>query len=194
MLFSSLYPELVDKNSIKYPIEDNLIQKLPQLHGATNLVSKPSMHSILLESEEFERLLHIWEFCNNFADYLETPSFKIEDLRIALTFQTPSESSIAEESELDWHEQMTLQQVREKGLNLINELHTALSKCYLNEIVNNPKDQYTNTELILISLEKLIKDKDVIWPELCRLVLKNRLEETNETEEDDKFNFYSTFG
>jgi len=33
-IFSKLYPELVEKNSIKYPIEDNLIKKLPELHGA----------------------------------------------------------------------------------------------------------------------------------------------------------------
>ena len=73
MIFSNNYPELIEKNSIKYPIEDTLIQKLPELHGALNVVQKPQMHPILLEADEFERLLHIWEFCNNFSDYLETP-------------------------------------------------------------------------------------------------------------------------
>lgn len=178
MIFSNNYPELIEKNSIRYPIEDSLIQKLPELHGATNVIPKPVMHSILLESEDFERLLHIWEFCNNFSDYLETLNFKIEDLRVALTFQS-TDATISEESELDWTEQMSLQQVRERGLTLMNIVHTALSTCFLNEIVNNPKDEYTKTELILISLDKLIKDKESIWPELCRLVLCQRLEVTN---------------
>jgi len=56
----------------------------------------------LLSGEEFDRLLYIWEFFNNFSEYLETPPFKIEDLKIALTFDTTSENSIAEEEEMEW--------------------------------------------------------------------------------------------
>lgn len=89
-IFSKLYPELVEKNSIKYPIEDNLIKKLPELHGATQSVSKPQMYKVIIPSTEFDELLYIWEFCNNFSDYLETPFFKIEDLRVALTHQAPN--------------------------------------------------------------------------------------------------------
>lgn len=87
-IFSNLYPELVDKNSVKYPIEDQLIGKLPELHGATNLIPKPPMQPIKIDPEEFERLLHVWEFCNNFADYLATPIFKLDDLRVALCYTT----------------------------------------------------------------------------------------------------------
>ena len=50
-IFSKLYPELVEKNSIKYPIEDNLIKKLPELHGATQNVLKPQMHKVIIPSE-----------------------------------------------------------------------------------------------------------------------------------------------
>ena len=32
-VFQNNYPELVEKNSIKYPIDDQLILKLPELHG-----------------------------------------------------------------------------------------------------------------------------------------------------------------
>ncbi len=71
---------------------------------------------------------------------------------------------------------MSLSQVREKGLQLINVVHTALANCFLNEIVNANKDEYTNTELMLISLEKLVADREAIWPELCRLVLLHKLE------------------
>lgn len=78
--------------------------------------------------------MYIWEFCNNFSDYLETPFFKIEDLRIALTYRPPDQKSLLEEEELEWNEQMALQQVREKGLNLINVIHVALADCYLKEL------------------------------------------------------------
>lgn len=41
-IFTKHYPELVDKNnSIKYPIEDKLIKRMPELHGAENLPDKP---------------------------------------------------------------------------------------------------------------------------------------------------------
>lgn len=94
---------------------------------------------------------------------------------------------MTEEAELDWSEQMGLQQVREKGLNIINVIHTALAGCFLDEIVSNPQqDEQTNTELILMSLDKLIREKETIWPELCRLALIQTLEETN-AEKD--FNF-----
>lgn len=96
-----MYPDLVEKSSIKYPIEDNLISKLPELHGATNLTPKPDMLEIQIASDEFERLLHIWEFCNNFADYLETQSFKLEDLRVALTY-TAEEPQADDTASMDW--------------------------------------------------------------------------------------------
>lgn len=89
MIFSSNYPELIDRNIVKYPIEDSLLLRLPELHGATGLPAKPQMKQIALPSEDFERLLFIWEFCNNFSDYLEIPTYTIEDLRVALTFQLP---------------------------------------------------------------------------------------------------------
>ena len=35
-------------------------------------------------AEEFEGVLYIWEFCNNFDEFLGTPKFRIEDLRLSL--------------------------------------------------------------------------------------------------------------
>jgi hypothetical protein len=75
---------------------------LPELHGATSLKPKPTPHKVLLSGEEFDRLLYIWEFFNNFSEYLETPQFKIEDLKVALTLNTTEETSIVEEEEMDW--------------------------------------------------------------------------------------------
>jgi hypothetical protein len=40
-MFATVYPELVDKHSIKYPIEDALILKFPMLHGTENFPQKP---------------------------------------------------------------------------------------------------------------------------------------------------------
>lgn len=73
---------------------------------------------------------------------------------------------------------------------MLNVLHTALATCYLNEIVNNPAEDLTETELILVSFDKLIQDKEFLWPELCRLILQHRLEETNDAE----FDYNVTFG
>ena len=73
LIFSKLYPELVERSTVKYPIEDGLISKLPELHGATFFKPKPTPRKVLLSGEEFDKLLYVWEFCNNFAEYLETP-------------------------------------------------------------------------------------------------------------------------
>lgn len=78
------------------------------MHGATQSISKPEMYKVIIPSEQFDELLYIWEFCNNFSDYLETPFFKIEDLRNALTHRAPDQKSLLEEEELEWSEQMAL--------------------------------------------------------------------------------------
>ena len=79
-VFQNNYPELVDRNQIKYPIEDSLIQRLPELHGADTFPQKPPLKKILVDGKTFERLLYIWEFFNNFSDYLEISTFKLEEL------------------------------------------------------------------------------------------------------------------
>lgn len=83
-----MYPELVDKHSIKYPIEDQLVKKMPLLHGAENFPIKPLTKQILTEGHNFERVLYVWEFFNNFNDYLKIPNFKLEELQAALAFNS----------------------------------------------------------------------------------------------------------
>lgn len=39
--FARVFPDLVEKHSIKYPIEDNLIKLMPLLHAAENFPAKP---------------------------------------------------------------------------------------------------------------------------------------------------------
>jgi hypothetical protein len=85
-LFSQVYPELVDKNTIKYPIEDQLIKKLPLLHGSENFSEKPQLKKVLVDGQDFEKLLYIWEFFNNFSDFLEIQNFKLEELQAAISF------------------------------------------------------------------------------------------------------------
>ena len=79
-IFKQLYPDLVEKNQIKYPIDDRLIKKMPEIHGSTTLKPPPKSKDILLEPEEFENLLYIWEFFNNFSDFLEIPAFDLSEL------------------------------------------------------------------------------------------------------------------
>ena len=79
LIFSKFYPELVEKNTIKYPIEDGLIMKQPELHGATDMKPKPTTRKVILCGNDFNKLLYIWKFFNNFSEYLETPQLKIKN-------------------------------------------------------------------------------------------------------------------
>jgi hypothetical protein len=67
---------------------------LPELHGANGIRSKPEPHKVLLSADEFDQLLFIWEFCNNFSEYLHIPFFKIEELRLALIYEEPNDVEV----------------------------------------------------------------------------------------------------
>jgi hypothetical protein len=41
----------MDKNTIKYPIDDRLIIKMPELHGCSTLKPTPNLASVLIDSE-----------------------------------------------------------------------------------------------------------------------------------------------
>lgn len=74
---------MVERNSIRYPIRDELLLKWPELHGVCP-DPKPEPFKIFVSADEFEKLIYIWEFCNNFNDYMDTPTFKLEELKCAL--------------------------------------------------------------------------------------------------------------
>jgi len=48
-VFKKFYPELMDKNSVKYPIEDKLVLKMPELHGNPLMREAPQFKKVLLE-------------------------------------------------------------------------------------------------------------------------------------------------
>ena len=137
-LFSQLYPEYVEKNSVRYPIPDALLAKMPELHGGIVSV-KPVPMKIDMEAEDFERALYVWEFCNNFSEYLGTPQFKIEELVAALRY-TPEIDPRHEvpadqfEDEFDWSEQMQIRHINEKGFHIVNCLFTSLAESYLQDL------------------------------------------------------------
>ena len=184
------YPELVERNTIRYPIPDALILKLPELHGGL-MKEKPQALKIIIDAEEFEQLLYIWEFCNNFNEFLDTPGFKIEELKAALSY-TPEDDprtklSVAEQQELPWNEQMELKHLKEKGFHLLNRLHTALVEAFLRDMF--PEDGRNGAgptavsssgekqNQVLAAVNKLIQDKAKLWPEIARLVLAFRRNE-----------------
>lgn len=84
-IFGQLYPEYVERNTVRYPIPDALIEKMPELHGGI-MKPKPKPMKIDIDAESFERILYIWEFCNNFSEFLNTPQFKIEELQACLNY------------------------------------------------------------------------------------------------------------
>ena len=119
--------------------------KLPELHGCCG-EQKPEPFKILVSADDFEKLIYIWEFSNNFNDYLDTPAFKLEELKFALLYtereDANSNLTIKEEQELEWNEQMRVKHIREKGLHMINALHTALVTCFLDDFFpDNSSDE-----------------------------------------------------
>jgi len=92
---------------------------MPLLHAAENFPSKPDPKAILVNGPTFERLVYVWEFFNNFGDYFNIPSFKLEELHASLTFGSdsqplfPHEKKASEEEEQDWEEFITNKTVAE---------------------------------------------------------------------------------
>ena len=185
-IFSQMYPEYVERSSVRYPIPDALIEKMPELHGGV-LKSKPVPMKIDMPAEDFERLLYIWEFCNNFNEFLDTPSFKIEELAACLTYEKEGDPrfslSFEEIEDLEWTEQMQIRHINEKGFHMVNHLLTAITQCYLRDLF--PEDQASGQAAqaaissggekqnqILASIDKLIADKQKLWPEIVRMILK----------------------
>jgi hypothetical protein len=93
-IFSQGYPEYVERNSVRYPIPDALIEKMPELHGGLSQ-SKPLPMKIDCDADDFERILYIWEFCNNFNEFLDTPQFRIEELKACLEYNPASDPRTA---------------------------------------------------------------------------------------------------
>lgn len=146
-MFQRFYPELVDKHSIKYPIEDKFIQLLPLLHGAEKFPAKPEMKKLLIDGPSFERLTYVWEFFTNFADFFKIAIFKLEELQAALMlgedgqplFDIPKD--LAEGEEPDWEDQISNKTVIESGFGLINTLMLASVDCFFNEAQNNSEEK-----------------------------------------------------
>lgn len=65
--FAKCYPDLMEQNgNIKYPIDDALLRKMPQLHEIDEFLQRPKLKKIFMtDSEAFEDLLQIWEFASN---------------------------------------------------------------------------------------------------------------------------------
>jgi len=184
----------VEKNSIKYPIDDKLILKMPELHGNSALRQPPQLKTTVVEAEEFENLLYIWEFFNNFSDFLSTPSFTLAELQASLNF-TLSEDRVhtAFHQEIDssqeitndpfqgytWTQRCTMTEIKERGIHLVNQIHMALVRVIANdlEILNNggesagqPPDNQENGMLIH-SIMKLNEDQERLWTEMVRLLI-----------------------
>lgn len=59
---------------------------MPELHGQLILKDAPKFKKVFVEAEHFENLLYLWEFFNNFSDFLSLPTFSLTELQAALNF------------------------------------------------------------------------------------------------------------
>lgn len=175
----------MDKHSIKYPIEDNLIKKMPVLHGADLLPAKPQPKAIMCESADFERLVYIWEFLNNFCDFMSLQPFRLEELQLALSFsekqvQLYSQDPAAEDQ--DWEEQINNKTVAKQGFDLVNAIHIAVLDVFVSELKH--KDEKLRAadgaakeeegDTLLDDIRKYVDKPELVWPEMLRLILKSQ--------------------
>jgi len=59
---------------------------LPELHQSEFIPKKPELKKVNQDTDSFEKLLYVWEFLNNFGEYLNLRSIKIEELFCGLFF------------------------------------------------------------------------------------------------------------
>ena len=99
-IFVKCYPDLIDSNgNIKYPIDDRLIRKMPQLHDIEDFPKRPKLHKIFMtDSSAFEDLLQIWEFASNWFNMQK--GFKLEELYSGLKYTGDEEVSLI--SDIIW--------------------------------------------------------------------------------------------
>lgn len=125
----------MERGQVKYPIDDMHIVDMPELHGQLALKQPPKLKKILVEYSAFENLLYLWQFFNNFSDFLSLPNFSLTELQAALNFTHLSENvHYAFECDIDsseeitndpfqgytWHQKCTINEIKQNGFNLIN--------------------------------------------------------------------------
>lgn len=162
-VFRRYYPELIERNQIKYPIDDKLLAQMPELHQHVSPPKEPPvLKRVLLETTEFENLLYLWEFFNNFKDFLDIPKFSLEELQAALKFSADAREPDKLEACFDraecevepftWEQRMTMKEIRESGFNLVNQLHSALARLIISDLEKlnggNPLDAFNQSTQI----------------------------------------------
>lgn len=79
--------------------------------------------------------MYVWEFFNNFNDFLKSKEFKIEELQAALSFTQKAEDvkiyNYEDEDEMNWDEKVSQASVAEQGFSLVSSLHITLLNCFL---------------------------------------------------------------
>lgn len=149
----------------------------------------------MVDGITFERLLYVWEFFNNFNDFFEIPSFKIEELQAALTIGQEGQTLFphdkkndSDEEEQDWEEYITNKTLAEYGISLINTLHIAAVQSFFKDIrdsLEENKDKadakdftdHSNDVLlqaVLKYFDKGSSSEASHWPELIRIILKSK--------------------
>jgi len=158
----------VEGSTIKYPIEDKLIRMLPTLHGSDALPARPDPKKVLIPCAQFEALLGVWEFFNNFVEFLEIDSFALEDLYFALNLDPAT---------LQLDDAVSAEEVREKGVGLQNQLFCSIIKAFFSELPSEGSKEEATIEqedLILTKVKTVLPAPDTVWPEILRMIMTCR--------------------
>lgn len=122
---------------------------MPELHGNSTLKTAPQMMRVVVEAEQFENLMYVWESFNNFSDFFNIPTFSLTELQAALSFNyaedrvhTAFEQEIDSSQEITsdpfqgytWPQRCSIQQIKESGFHLINQIHITLIEAIIKDI------------------------------------------------------------
>lgn len=148
VIFQSCYPEYIDGNgNIKYPIDDALLRKMPQLHDIEESTRPKLFRVFMTDSAAFEDVLQIWEFASN---CLELPKgFKLEELYAGLQYQS-----------------------EDQEISLVSDIVCAILEMAIAEI---PDEQKEDDDPLLWMIKQLSEDKiKFVWPCIISILIQTR--------------------
>jgi len=142
----------------------------------------------LLDGPTLERLLYVWEFFSNFAEYFELASFKVEELHGALSFKAGQVFDIpaALEGEPDWEDYISNKSVTETGFGLLNTLHLAAVEQFFKDIretadhaqaaQDKESADFSEDQLLNAVVKYFEKGsgEEHHWTELVRIIFKSK--------------------
>ena len=95
---------------------------------------------------------------------------------------------------MSWDEKVTVEAVKSGGFGLINSLFVAIINKFMENFTIDEKAKIVeganeeDQNYLLIAIKQNIEKLDEVWPEMIRLIIKDKRKYINQSEEIDKVN------